>query len=268
MMIKKINRLLILFVLCTVQASAISDLERLQKAYPDYIQAISETYITWHDGTQMPVGDVKAFKTTAQKLNHAELIDQVKDITYHSGLTENIQDYIPQDDPGRVRYTPFFCKMYGDSEKNVEKHLVEIRWMPGIFGKKRYKLMVTTVNGVHKKLKSISKELEKLVHEKPEYKVFLEKPGGTFKWRKIANTHRLSAHSFGMTIDINTDYSDYWQWDLEDQGITVTEDMPVSYKNRIPWEIVLIFEKHGFIWGGKWKHFDTMHFEYRPELLV
>jgi len=22
-----------------------------------------------------------------------------------------------------------------------------------------------------------------------------------------------------------------------------------------------------FIWGGRWYHFDTMHFEYRPELL-
>jgi peptidoglycan L-alanyl-D-glutamate endopeptidase CwlK len=31
---------------------------------------------------------------------------------------------------------------------------------------------------------------------------------------------------------------------------------------------VTIFENHGFIWGGKWYHFDTMHFEYRPELLV
>jgi peptidoglycan LD-endopeptidase CwlK len=32
-------------------------------------------------------------------------------------------------------------------------------------------------------------------------------------------------------------------------------------------EIVAIFEKHGFIWGGKWYHYDTMHFEYRPELM-
>ena len=38
------------------------------------------------------------------------------------------------------------------------------------------------------------------------------------------------------------------------------------YKNEIPREIVDIFEKHGFIWGGKWYHYDTMHFEYRPEL--
>jgi hypothetical protein len=34
----------------------------------------------------------------------------------------------------------------------------------------------------------------------------------------------------------------------------------------VPFEIVLIFERHGFIWGGKWYHYDTMHFEYRPEL--
>ncbi len=39
------------------------------------------------------------------------------------------------------------------------------------------------------------------------------------------------------------------------------------FKNRIPAEIVAIFEKHGFIWGGRWYHYDTMHFEYRPELI-
>jgi hypothetical protein len=38
-------------------------------------------------------------------------------------------------------------------------------------------------------------------------------------------------------------------------------------RNRYPQEIVEIFEKHGFIWGGKWSHFDLMHFEYRPEML-
>jgi hypothetical protein len=25
---------------------------------------------------------------------------------------------------------------------------------------------------------------------------------------------------------------------------------------------------YGFIWGGKWLFFDTMHFEYRPEILI
>jgi len=36
----------------------------------------------------------------------------------------------------------------------------------------------------------------------------------------------------------------------------------------MPWEIIRIFEKHGFIWGGKWYHYDTMHFEYMPEILL
>lgn len=36
--------------------------------------------------------------------------------------------------------------------------------------------------------------------------------------------------------------------------------------HEIPLEIVHIFEQHGFIWGGKWYHYDTMHFEYRPEM--
>jgi hypothetical protein len=43
---------------------------------------------------------------------------------------------------------------------------------------------------------------------------------------------------------------DYWLWSPKG-----------GYRNRIPIEIVEIFEKHGFIWGGKWGHFDTMHFE-------
>jgi hypothetical protein len=31
--------------------------------------------------------------------------------------------------------------------------------------------------------------------------------------------------------------------------------------------VVQIFEDNGFIWGGKWHHFDTVHFEFRPELV-
>ena len=63
-------------------------------------------------------------------------------------------------------------------------------------------------------------------------------------------------HAYGVAIDLNTAFGDYWRW--SESG---------TYQNQVPWEIVEVFERHGFIWGGKWKHFDTMHFEYRPELL-
>ena len=41
----------------------------------------------------------------------------------------------------------------------------------------------------------------------------------------------------------------------------------LKWRNVVPQEIVDAFEAEGFIWGGRWLHYDTMHFEYRPELL-
>ena len=48
---------------------------------------------------------------------------------------------------------------------------------------------------------------------------------------------------------------------------STNENANIAYRNKYPHEIVEIFEKHGFIWGGRWYHYDTMHFEYRPEIL-
>ena len=56
-------------------------------------------------------------------------------------------------------------------------------------------------------------------------------------------------------------HADYWRWSKPDKTGRY------RYRNRVPLEIVELFERHGFIWGGKWYHYDTMHFEYRPELL-
>ena len=52
----------------------------------------------------------------------------------------------------------------------------------------------------------------------------------------------------------------YWKWEGPNWQVNAIE--------QVPWEIVTSFEKHGFIWGGKWNHYDTMHFEYRPELVL
>jgi hypothetical protein len=66
-----------------------------------------------------------------------------------------------------------------------------------------------------------------------------------------------------MTIDVNVNYSNYWQWDAK----STKENIKLNFRNKIPLKLVKIFEKYGFIWGGNWYHYDTMHFEYRPELL-
>lgn len=229
---------------------------RLLKAYPDHLSSATRNSIVWKDGTTMPYDDGIADKSFQVLLDNPDLQDQVERMAYPMG-----KDYptpARNDDPGRIRYEPFFLKMYGNSKDEVQKKLTTITWMPKTYN---VKLQVTTVNEIHKKLEAISACLDTM----PQLHKYLENPGGTFNWRVIAGTTRLSTHSFGMTIDINVKYSHYWRWAVSDP----VEDSPrtITYKNQIPLELVEVFERYGFIWGGKWYHYDTMHFEYRPELI-
>jgi len=86
--------------------------------------------------------------------------------------------------------------------------------------------------------------------------------GGSFNWRVISGTNRLSMHSFGIAVDVNAEFGQYWKWTGAREGNVG------AYNNRLPAEVVQAFEKYGFIWGGKWHHFDGMHFEFRPELII
>jgi len=227
--------------------------KRLMQCYAGFVRGFSDNHLILNDGSQLLWDDGiknKPFKTLLDKPDLKDMFIQ----KYPAGVgtAEPMRNF----DPGRVRDEQFFMKMYGGTEKEVRKNLTEITWCPKLVGQK---IMVTKINGVDKKLMQVSKELD----EHPEMKKYLTNIGGTFTWRKISGTDRPSMHSFGMTIDINTRYSDYWQWACK----CTNEDATVAYKNRIPQLLVDIFEKNGFIWGGKWYHFDTMHFEYRPELL-
>jgi hypothetical protein len=215
--------------------------QKLLKAYPQ-IKACQDNMIIWRDGTRMVYDDGR--KETAEKiLKRAD----IEDMFTHSYTQEKYSN--PRFDPGRYRNERFFRHMYAESAAQARRHLTTIDW----FGRK---IKVTRINGVDRHLIAVEKDLKKLLKKHPQYHKYLVPIGGTFKWRKIAGTNRLSVHSFGAAIDINVKYSAYWRWSKNGR-----------YQNRIPIPIVKIFEKHGFIWGGKWRHFDTMHFEYRPELL-
>jgi hypothetical protein len=100
-------------------------------------------------------------------------------------------------DAGRIRNEEFFKKVYGTTAKKVEQNLKIVTWCPKLANTK---LKVTTINGIDKKIEAISKELDTKKH----LKKYIDKVGGTFLWRKISGTSRLSNHSFGMTLDINT----------------------------------------------------------------
>jgi len=78
-------------------------------------------------------------------------------------------------------------------------------------------------------------------------KLNLDNFGGTFNFRRIHGSKKLSLHSWGISIDL--DPANNAQGDL-------TPAMP-------KW-VVEIFEEEGWFWGGHWsgKKKDGMHFQF------
>ncbi len=207
-------------------------LSKLVASYPDFLASHDANAVTWKDGTVMMFDDGKGEKDFETRLNEPDLEDTFY-APYPLGRT-GIPPAVDID-PGRVRYAPFFDKMYGDYKKGeVARKLVPVVWLPKHGGGT---LKITSVNNVAEKLRGVSAELDKLPDSFVKY---LTPAGGTYHCRAIGGTTRPSAHGYGIAIDINVQWSDYWRWRQQAGGTS-------PYRNRIPWEIVEIFEKHGFI---------------------
>ena len=93
---------------------------------------------------------------------------------------------------------------------------------------------------------------------------------GGYNWRTIDGTAgRRSYHSYGLAIDIavkGNKKPTYWEWVRTWNSKWML--VPQSSLWLPPETVIKIFEKYGFVWGGTWDEYDTMHFEYRPELAV
>lgn len=91
-----------------------------------------------------------------------------------------------------------------------------------------------------------------------------------WNWRTIADTKSRSYHSYGAAVDILPARDDglatYWLWSAE--SIKDWWNIPYAKRRHPPEAVLEAFESQGFVWGGKWRLFDTMHFEYRPEILI
>lgn len=158
---------------------------------------------------------------------------------------------LPRQDGGRVRLYPVLELTYGKTEKEIRSNLVSVKFLDQI-------LPFNQKNGASEALQETGAELEILIKKHPDFKKYLKRPQ-TFYYRKIAGTSLLSSHSFGIAVDIGVEGSRYWRWD--------SPGIPDHEALDFPEAVIAVFEKHGFIWGGYWKHYDSMHFEYRPEFL-
>ncbi len=226
--------------------------ERLVTSYPDLLAKIEDGALIWKDGTRMALDDGLASKSFEQMLRNASLADQLRQTYKRGKLAQNPG---VNESPGRIRHEGFFTKMYGDCKKGeVTKRMRNVRWMPKT---KSQVIQLSTVNDVAGRLERVITELEGMPDR---FKAFLVPSAGTYNCRVVADTGKPSMHASGAAIDVSTAQSDYWVW-ARGKGTGA-----VPYRNKIPFEIVEVFEKENFIWGGKWYHYDTMHFEYRPEM--
>jgi hypothetical protein len=230
------------------------DVTAILKGYPGYLRGLEtaagdQVVLVLKDGTKIVYDDGKA-KSFEAKLDNPDMEDMLSQI-YPSGKPQAVA---PDSDPGRFRVQAFLDSVYGGSTAQVTAHLVPVSFAGA-------SVQFNSQNGAAAALALVGQELAALLKETPGLKAAVFPLGGTFNRRTIAGTKRLSPHSWGIAVDLNPQRGAYWQWAKGKSPAEVTK-----LREGYPYEIIKIFEKHGFIWGGKWAHFDTMHFEYRPEL--
>ncbi len=121
-------------------------------------------------------------------------------------------------------------------------------------------------------LAAVEEEITEKAKTDSELKAFIASIADVagYTWRNIADTNSLSSHAYGIAIDIIpknlAKQITYWLWSKK----YYEEWYSIPYADRFtpPQAFIEAFERHEFIWGGKWFYFDTIHFEYKPEILI
>jgi hypothetical protein len=114
--------------------------------------------------------------------------------------------------------------------------------------------------------------IERLAKDSPEIQGWIKNLTSItgWNWRNVAGSENLSFHSYGIAVDLllkaQPGMETYWQWTAA-KGID-WHTVPAEKRQNPPIPVIRAFEEQGFIWGGRWTRYDTMHFEYHPELLI
>lgn len=151
----------------------------------------------------------------------------------------------------------------GRTRRRIESHITRFDYL----GKR-----VSVHTSIVAPLKRVEAGIIKLARTDKEVRDFVDSIGSIegYNWREIADRPSRSNHSWGIAVDIlpvNWGKKNiYWNWISywNEKWMMIDPDRRWSP----PRKVIELFESEGFIWGGKWYLWDTMHFEYRPELLL
>lgn len=171
----------------------------------------------------------------------------------------------PPPAPGEM---PQYCAdlleaLWGDTELEIREHGRRVRFLDR-------RLFVNEL--LVDPLAAVERDIRQTTARAPEVREWIEEMEITysFDYREIDGSRNRSQHSFGLAVDFVPSSYDgqaaYWRWSrvLDREG---WHRIPIEDRWSPPARVVEIFERHGFVWGGKWARFDMIHFEYRPEIL-
>jgi len=248
----------------------------LARAYPDRIEEVAFRIDDW----AVRIDDSWYYWAQGRLLPE-ELRDQWEEYTSYRFYSYSLDlPPIPElDEESKRRLKERLERADQNPPRRYEGLLADL-YRTGTRGQTEARIVTVKLMGfevrVHEQiaepLEALNRDLEVLIDTDPGVQRFVAGLKGLagYNWREIAGTRSRSYHSYGIAIDLAPKSfggrHTYWRWALPQ----TEEFYSIPYEQRwmVPQQVVELFEERGFVWGGKWFFFDTMHFEYRPEILV
>ena len=175
-----------------------------------------------------------------------------------------LREPLPVVEPMPIHCTDVLETLWGSTEAEVREHGRGVRFLD-------HRMYVNEL--ILGPLAAVEREIDALALRDSAVAAWVADIEITYSFtsRDIAGSPTRSQHAFGMAFDlVPTSYRGrhvYWRWSRALEGDD-WEDIPIPQRWSVPDAVLTVFERHGFVWGGKWARFDTMHFEYRPEIIA
>ena len=247
-----------------------------KKAYPeknieyyhngnDWVIKLNDKEFCWAEGRLLPKDKAAKFAEydpqqiypyTGKPRNPAEYTKEKIALLRQKGTKEALQKEKPVDEN-------FINELLGVKNRIVtEEKIVKSQLLGHRLNIHKY---------IKDKITTVSNEIESMAAKDKEIADFMKTIHETsgYNWRTIDGTNeRRSCHSYGIAIDVlikNNKKTTYWEWER-----VWNPDWMLVPQKRLwtpPDAVIKSFENQGFVWGGTWDEYDTMHFEYRPELI-
>lgn len=253
-------------------------LKALQMSYPDLIKNISfdvdsnDWFITirnqnlyWANGRLLLKKDIKNWRNWSPIISYFYTSEVQNPNDFSENFISSLKPKVlikNRKETPPPNYTFAMLLYNGKNRKQILKQIRRSKFLGyDIWIHQRIAVPLRRVQEKIYVAKKTDKEVKKFLKEL--------KYCWSFNWRIIADSGKISNHSWGSAIDLlprkYRNKKIYWYWEAtrNDNWMKI---MP--YRRWAPPKAVIeAFESEGFIWGGNWTLWDNMHFEYRPELL-